>query len=247
MLLELFERVYVINLPARTDRRREMAAQLQRVGLSFDDPRVVLFPAVRPSDKGDFPSVGARGCFMSHLGVLKHIQNAPGSGRALILEDDCDFVGDVLPRLAQLAAPIRSAQWSIFYGGALNTRDVAMLDTMGPVGAVAPQSGIMGSHFIALNLGVAAEVVDYLERMLQRPPGHPDGGPMHVDGAYSWFRREHPHHLTWIARPDLCLQRSSATDVHVRPWFDQLPLLRHVVAFARKTKNQQRDRSQVLK
>src|SRR5690606_31802208 len=90
---DLFEAIYVINLAYRADRRLEMSAELARLGLSFDDPKVTLFAAVRPEDAGEFPSVGARGCFMSHLGIL-HSALALGLRSILILEDDADFTAD---------------------------------------------------------------------------------------------------------------------------------------------------------
>ena len=44
-LLDVFGSVFVINLPDRADRRREMDAQLALVGLGLDHPAVTLFPA----------------------------------------------------------------------------------------------------------------------------------------------------------------------------------------------------------
>jgi hypothetical protein len=70
-LLDYFDRIYVINLPARTDRKREMEEQLARIGLSFAHPRVSLFAAIRPHEPGGFDTIGARGCFSSHLEVLR--------------------------------------------------------------------------------------------------------------------------------------------------------------------------------
>jgi len=49
-LTDLFDMIFVINLPSRGDRRREMAQQLARIGLDFDHPRVNLFSAFRPKD-----------------------------------------------------------------------------------------------------------------------------------------------------------------------------------------------------
>ena len=69
-LLDAFGSLYVINLPARTDRRRQFGQQLRRLGLSYASSAVNLFPAVRPDDPGGFPTLGTRGCFLSHLGVL---------------------------------------------------------------------------------------------------------------------------------------------------------------------------------
>ena len=89
-LTRVFDRIYVINLAERADRREEMSEQLARVGLSFDDPSIELFEACRPQSAGDFPSIGARGCFLSHFGV---IENAVSNGydSILILEDDMDW------------------------------------------------------------------------------------------------------------------------------------------------------------
>lgn len=89
-LLAPLDLIYVINLPYRADRRSEMAHQLVRVGLSFDDPQVVLFPAVRPTEPGALPSIGARGCFLSHLGVLRDALKK-GARQILVLEDDANF------------------------------------------------------------------------------------------------------------------------------------------------------------
>src|SRR5271170_7150269 len=66
-----FNAIYLINLPERVDRRRELASELNSVGLSEDDERVIWMAAVRPPEAGGFPSIGSRGCFMSHLECLK--------------------------------------------------------------------------------------------------------------------------------------------------------------------------------
>src|SRR4051794_24805493 len=82
---DMFEQVRIINLVDRADRRREMAQQLQRLGGM--PPNTSFFEAHRPASTGEFPSVGARGCFESHLAVLR----AARSGAAetlLLLEDD---------------------------------------------------------------------------------------------------------------------------------------------------------------
>ncbi|MCI5210545.1 MAG: hypothetical protein D3910_17540 [Candidatus Electrothrix sp. ATG2] len=66
-----FGKIYVINLPERVDRRREVTAALKRIGISFAPGKVELFPAIRPTEAAGFPSPGVRGCFLSHLSVLK--------------------------------------------------------------------------------------------------------------------------------------------------------------------------------
>jgi GR25 family glycosyltransferase involved in LPS biosynthesis len=77
----------VINLECRKDRRAEMETQLRRIQWDAQ-----FFPAVRPPDAGDFQSIGARGCFLSHLAVLKRA--ALQNDHAVIMEDDLNFSRD---------------------------------------------------------------------------------------------------------------------------------------------------------
>jgi len=60
---------------------------------------------------------------------------------------------------------------------------------------------------------------------------------MHVDGAYSWFRKDHPELTTLITVPELAFQRSSATDVHARRWYDRWFFVGLIVAMVRRCRN----------
>ena len=73
-VFDAFERIVVINLRERVDRRREMEAELRRAGIGAGDRRLQFFAGIRPADAGLFPSIGARGCFESHLGVIALLQ-----------------------------------------------------------------------------------------------------------------------------------------------------------------------------
>ena len=115
-LFASFDHLYVINLPARTDRRDEMAGELRRIGTGFDDRRVTLFAAVAPEDASGFRSIGARGCFLSHLGVLRAAQ-AAGYRRILVLEDDCDFVARIDALLPAALDAYDAVRFGMFYGG----------------------------------------------------------------------------------------------------------------------------------
>lgn len=205
-MLDSFDAIYVINLPERTDRRAEMGIELAKVGLSFDSPKVHLFPAVRPADRGGFESIGARGCFMSHLAVLKLAQ---GRRNVLILEDDLNIRAD--RRLAPL--PI---DWGIFYGGARHEMTPTRSLTDMPASA-----RIECAHFVAFNGAEIGRLVDFLDTILTREPGDPRGGPMHVDGAYNVYRALHTGVRTIVATPELGYQRSSRSDIAPLRWFDR--------------------------
>ncbi len=220
-----FSRVSVINLAHRTDRRAEIAEQLALVGLGFDAPNVQLFEAIRPADAGGFASIGARGCFMSHLGVLRQ---AASLNNVLVLEDDLDFVPGAagLIRSALEALP---ENWGMFYGGC----EVDSPPGAAPITRIQPTASLRNAHFVAFNRPVIGSMVRYLEAILERPPGHIDGGPMHVDGAYSRFRADNPHMAVFAALPELGYQRSSRTDIHALRWFDRTPFVKEVVGVIR--------------
>lgn len=60
---------------------------------------------------------------------------------------------------------------------------------------------------------------------------------MHVDGAFSVYREQHPDFITYLANPSLAGQRSSRSDIAQGRWFDDITGLRDLIALLRKTKN----------
>jgi hypothetical protein len=229
-----FDGIYIINLPARSDRRDEMAEQLKRVGLSYESDNVILFEAVRPVDTGSFPTLGARGCFLSHLGVLEDAYKR-GLDAVLILEDDCNFSADCNNVLSELSHSSPENGWDFFYGGTLT--DGLSLQSTKRFKIIPASQHLMGAHFLAIRGEVLPFLIDYFKAMLGRPGGHPEGGPMHVDGAYSWFRAANPQYRTLLCEPSLAYQRSSRTDIHDNSWYDRLPVISTIVAFIRRIKN----------
>ncbi|AMV37088.1 glycosyltransferase family 25 protein [Planctomyces sp. SH-PL62] len=236
-LLDLFDQVYVVNLPSRADRRKEMAAQLERVGSSLVGRNVSLFPAIRPESADGFPSIGARGCFLSHLNILRDA-DARGLNRILILEDDLDFAPDFLQREGEVARLLEDAGWGLFYGGYVLIEPIGSAAS-GPVHALASTQGVRTTHFVGFQGEAIAEVITHLEAILTRTPGDPEGGPMHVDGAYSRFRAGHPDCRTLLATPELGDQRASRTDIHELQWYDRTPLIRNLVAILRRGRNRE--------
>ena len=229
-----FDRIYIINLAHRTDRWQEIQEQLQRIGVPSGHPKVQRFDAVRPDDAGPFPSIGARGCFMSHLGVL---QDAVRSGwqRILILEDDLDFSTDFVSRWPTVGRALDATDWRVFYG-AYELPEGAAAPQSSPLSQVASTVSIGTTPFIAFQGSAIAEAAHYLTAMLERPAGSAEGGPMHVDGAYTWLRRSRPQWSTWVSHPQLGHQRPSRTDIHALPWYDEIPGLRDLAQWARRLK-----------
>ena len=233
--LDYFDRIFIINLPSRADRRSEMAAQLNAIGLDFAAANIELFAAVRPDAPEGFPSIGARGCFMSHLGVLRRAQEL-GLQRVAIFEDDLDFAANFSTRIASVIEQLKGANWSMFYGGYHMERAPAGAARDGLVESQ-PDELIGTTHFVTFQGEAIPAAVRYLEQILERPAGDPEGGPMHVDGAYNWFRRANSQFKTVLAAPELGFQRASRTDIHDLRWYDSTPLIRECVAGLRLAKN----------
>jgi glycosyl transferase family 25 len=229
-LLAMFDQVRIINLVDRLDRRREVTAEINRIG-GFDE-RVTFYPARRPTDPAGFPNAGARGCFESHLTALREAQ-AANVRTLLILEDDFDFVQDIETIGDRILKQLAATDWNFFYGS-------HQLEAQGREGlALVPHDeGVLTTAFVAIDRRAIDLLVDWLAALALRPPGSPDYGPMHVDGAYSVFRRLHPELKTRAAFPPLGYQRSSRSDITETGMFlDRFALTRPIASFLRRGKN----------
>ena len=232
-LADYFDRIYIINLAERQDRRDEMSQQLSNIQLSLAHPKIHLFPAVRPGSPGEFDSIGARGCFLSHLEILKHAKSLQ-LNRILILEDDLNFSHDFNMRIGQALRELNSVSWELFYGG-YHLQSEFNNTSNGIVVEISPATRIFATHFVAFQGRIISDLVGYLELLLTRKNGDPRGGPMHVDGAYSSYRGEGSK--TFLAFPELGYQRASRTDIHQLSWRDKLPIIRQALIYLRKLKN----------
>jgi glycosyl transferase family 25 len=216
--------VYVINLERRADRRKEMQRELTRVGWN-----ATFFPAIEPPSSAGFDSIGARGCFLSHLSVLKAARDACVE-RLVVLEDDVSFGRDFNERWQALATELSSLDWSICYPGH------AVDDLPQGLSLLSPERSVLCAHFIVIDGKAISSLIGGLESMLSRPAGDRRGGPMHVDGAYSTIRAQNPALKTYAFFPVLGYQRPSRTDIRRARWFDRLGVLQPMVRALRKVK-----------
>lgn len=220
--IDYFDKIYVINLIARADRRDEMDVQLKKLGYTLNHPKIIVFNAIKPANAEEFPCIGARGCFLSHLGVLKHAQ-INGYKNILIFEDDLDFSTHFVSRSEKVLLSLNQNNWEIFYGDyRLYENLVSDENAAKVVTSIYP---LGTTNFLGLKSVVIKPIIDYFELILSRPAGHPQGGPMHVDGAYNCFRKDFPTFNTIIATPALGFQRSSFSDITAVSWKNKLPFI----------------------
>jgi len=225
-LLDYFQCVYVINLPERKDRRKAITGELEQAGMPLSPGRVELFPAVRPKEAMGFPNIGARGCFLSHLGILKAARDR-GLSNVLIVEDDLMISPEVNRNIEKILGDLRAIDWGIVYLG-----HIEKLASGGDPKFIPFHDPVITSHFYAVNGPVIPRLIEYLELVQARQPGDPLGGPMHLDGALTMFRQANPDVLTLIADPNLGKQRPSRSNINC-PWYERLPVVAQLGDFAR--------------
>lgn len=237
-LIDYFGHAYVINLADRNDRMREMRDEFARINMEIDVDPIERFDAVRPTDKGDFPTIGTRGCFYSHLRVVQRAR-AEGLTRIWVLEDDVAFDRRLALHSAELIEQLEAQpDWDIVYLGHAGGPKTQVEDPTPQL--VQTQDPMRCLHCFALQAKVYDRLIEFLESCLARPAGDPDGGPMHVDGAYSMFRARNPDVKVLAARPSLAGQRSSRTDIHDLGLLDRLPVAGDVMSALRRLKNKLR-------
>jgi glycosyl transferase family 25 len=224
-LNQYFDRVVVINLPSRTDRRRDMEEQLRRINLNAE-----FFAASQVNEVGDWPSLGARGCFLSHYSVIKSSLEA-NVRNVLILEDDLDFSGKLAAAEPRLVDAIATEPWDFLYLGHIEPLPAPV----GDFELVPWIAGLRTTHFLAINQSILPRLVAFLEDVMSRPDGHPLGGPQHVDGAYSMFRAQNPDVITLILNPNMGFQRISESDIATNR-LDKVPGLRGLKSMLRSAR-----------
>jgi glycosyl transferase, family 25 len=229
-LADCFSKTYAINLPEREDRRRALTIELESQNFRPETRRLEIFAGVRPDSAEGFPNRGVRGCFLSHLGVLRRAMEERLES-VLVLEDDVTFSPVLRERSGMIERELREQPWGFAYlGHQLELQPV-------PGRCLIPYTGdIVLAHCYGVRGSVLPKLVEFLESVPKRPAGHPDGGPMFPDGALSFFRARHPEIVTLAAAPGLAFQRSSRSDLTPR-WFDRIPGLRETAGLLRSLRS----------
>lgn len=226
-MFDCFERILVVNLASRTDRRAETERELSRIG----EMRAVFFAAIKPDGAGSFRNAGEQGCFLSHLTILR---NCLGARNVLVLEDDVSFAPDIATRIRTLDK--LPGDWDVIYLGHDQLPANKTAWSGDGLLEVAASSQFIGTHCYAVNQSAIPKLADFLELLLARERGHPEGGPMPVDGAINTARK-YLNLKTFAMIPPLAYQRSSRTDIGQQKWFDKLPVVASVASLSRKFKN----------
>ena len=228
---DYFDRTAIINLPERADRRAETREEFKRVGWQVENKKADFFTATRPEIAAGFPSAGVRGCFLSHMNAINKAQN-DNLANILIMEDDIAFVSDINKIAEEALQELDETEWGLLY---LGHEHISYLPTEKRVEEITEPLRL--KHFYAVNGIIFERFLRFLEQLLERPPGHPNGGPMYYDGALTTFRMQNRDIKTFAIVPSLGYQRSSRSDLHQNSLLDSWPILNPMIAQIRTIKN----------
>jgi glycosyl transferase, family 25 len=225
----LFPAIDIISLKSRLDRRRRVLQQLAELDIEPQSFRIRFFDGMRYDDADGFPHRGVRGCFNSHLALLKLCGHSRRP--AMIMEDDISFQTKQLADIPRLPEELAETDWDIVYFGALHS-------------VVPPKDGfnlhigdLTGSHCCAFKPEVARRLASYMQDRLSRPFGDPRGGKGFYDAAANDFRAQNPDVKTYLVSPYVASQFSSRTDLGTEKWYDRVPGLKSAAELARTAKS----------
>jgi hypothetical protein len=232
-LTDYFDRTSIIHLPERQDRFRSLKRELRTLGADIGDPKVQIPFAPRPAEANGYSSRGVFGSFLSHYEILKAAQT-DGLETIWVLEDDAIFSRRLARQQEAIVAFLRRTPWDLCFFGHTLGRELE-----GREQGLIPYDGAFDwAHCYAVHSRVLPRLVPYLEETMTHPPGHPRGGRVYIDAAYSLFRRLEPDVVGLVANPVLSLQKGCSSSLGSGAWYDRQRLLRPLVALARSARDE---------
>lgn len=233
-LLNRFGRLAIVHLPERVDRYRALSAELARIGIDINSPKVCLPPAPRPSDANGFHSPGVYGNFLSHLEILRAAAR-DGLESVWIIEDDAIFSHRFVRTQSLIVKHLfEGERWDICFFGHSVSRRLPRSSS----GFVRFNGPFIWAHCYAVGARALPRLIGYLEETLQNPPGHPDGGRMYIDAALTFFRRRNPDLVSLVSSPCFSVQAGSPSSLNNMHWYDRSSLTRNAVGIARRFRDQ---------
>jgi GR25 family glycosyltransferase involved in LPS biosynthesis len=232
-LVDYFDRTCIINLPDRDDRLRAIRKELHRCG-GDDHPEKVQIPyAPKPDDASDFDSRGVYGSYLSHYNILKDaLRN--GIQTVWVLEDDATFSHRMMRDQARIVKFLQRNPWDMcFFGHSLHRELRGM-----PKGLIHYTSSFRWAHCYAVHSRVLPRLIAYLDENMTNPQGHPRGGRMYIDPAYSFFRRLNPDVISLVANPAMSVQRGSVSSLAGGHWYDRSRLFIPLVGITRSARDE---------
>lgn len=209
-IIDYFEKTCIVSLPQAHRLRAQTSAEFKLVGWTIDNNKVKFFDAIRPDQRLNFSSIGTRGCFESHLSLIKEFistTNDKNKGNLLVFEDDISFTIDLNYTPKSIANILEENDYDIIFFG-YKSDDIKPSSNKFEIVTVPSNVSITTSHFYALHRRCLRDYIAHLEGILFET--NPSSlGHMHYDGAINWFRKLNPDIKTLVCTTPLGIQRPS--------------------------------------
>ncbi len=228
-VIEFFDRVRIINMVTRQDRRDETVAEFERHNFEINTDKVNFFKAITPTEAEEFPNAATRGCFLSHMTILEDAAKDQLKN-VLILEDDIQFTKSLKTHGDEAVEALGKLDWDIAYFGH------GLADAPGEAEWKKVSEPMWMAHLYAMNGKTLERFLAFLNEMLSRPAWHEQGGPMHYDGALNTFMDQNPDINAYYFSKNFGFQRPSKTNIHKHAIYDTNPLLKPLMSIYRKIK-----------
>jgi hypothetical protein len=228
-LIDYFDRISIIHLPEREDRYKSMRHELRSLGIDIKHPKIEIPFAPRPDHLNGFQSRGVYGNMLSHLDILRRALH-DGLSSILVLEDDTIFSKRMCRTQASQVETLRGAEWDLCnFGHSLSHELVGQ-----PEGLIPPPHHQFNlAHCYAVHARILPRLVPFIEKTLDRPEGHPEGGKVYIDTAFWLFRIRNPDIFTLVGSPLHSRQKGCFSSLNDRRWYDKSAVTRPVVSAAR--------------
>lgn len=194
--------VEALCMVERPDRRVAVERELRRAGLEYR-----VFEATRPSESLGFSSPGRRGCFESHLTLIRRARDE-GRDALIICQDDLWIARSFRRVWPSILTTIGQIDWQFLnlgYIRGFHPSVGAPLERVGPHVARLHAYELLCAHFHAIHSSVFDDLIAFLDDI------H-DNGPRPYDGSLDDFRRTHGY-LPLVAIPNLGEQRPSPSNI----------------------------------
>jgi glycosyl transferase family 25 len=231
-ILDYFDRLAIIHLPAREDRFRALSRELSRIGIDINDPKVSIPDPPMPETSNGFKSRGVYGSFLSHLEIVESAYR-DGLDNVLVLEDDAIFSRRLKTQQIPITEYLRANAWDLLYLGHSGWKDLPQ----SPTGLLRYSGPFIWAHCYAVHRRIMPRLIEFLHQTAERESGHPDGGKLYIDAAHFFFRQFNPEVICVVSWPCLSVQKGSPSSLAASR-YDKNPAIRPFVNVARELRDE---------
>jgi glycosyl transferase family 25 len=215
-ILDYFDRLAIIHLPAREDRYQALKHELSRIDIDIKCSKVSIPDPPMPETANGFASRGVYGSFLSHLEIIEEAYR-DGLDTVWILEDDAIFSRKFYVQQTTIAEYLRAHDWDQFFIGHTVLEELPVT----PTGLLRYSGPFIWAHCYAVHRRIMKRLIEYLRQTIDRETGHPEGGKVYIDAAYFLFRQLDPDVICVVSSPCLSVQRGSQSSLNSPHWYQK--------------------------